>query len=259
MRRKKPQYSERAGKDRWLISYADFITLLLAFFVVMYSASSINNGKYEALANVLQQTFPQTLEKLDALSVEEATKFIDGIENKNNTVLADLLSHTDLQASSLMIKLNEEFKVLISDKKIHVKNSEDWLEIEIGSNMLFNTGSSFLNNDAEFIIRKLAQILMASTDNITIEGFTDNIPIHNTIYPSNWELSTDRASAVARAFISAGIEAKRLAVTGYGENFPLTDNKTENGRQQNRRIVIVVEKDNKRKKYLAILRDGEKE
>jgi len=259
MKRKKSQHSERAGKDRWLVSYADFITVLLAFFVVMYSASSIHNGKYEALTKVLHQTFPQTLENLSALSTKEATQFIESIENKSNVVIADLLGSVDAQAYSLMIKLNEEFKALISDKKIQLKNSEDWLEIEVGSNMLFKTGSSFLSNDAEFIIKKLAQILIVSTNTITIEGFTDDIPIYNTIYPSNWELSTDRASAVARAFISAGIEAKRLAVTGYGENFPIADNKTEIGRQQNRRIVIVVEKENKRKKYLAVLKDGDKE
>lgn len=261
--RKEERNNGRTGKDRWLVSYADFITLLFAFFVVMYSISSINNEKYRVFSYALGEAFPETFKKFGTISTTELAEFVSVLDGKKNAAFEEVVATSDasgkeggnFQDTNLKLKIKTQFKVLITDKKIRIKDSVDWLEIEVGSNILFNSGSSFLNNDAECIIKELAEILMTTDNTITIEGFTDDIPIYNTIYPSNWELSADRASAVARAFIVAGFKPERLAVTGYGDNFPIADNQTAEGRQQNRRIVIVVEKENKRKKYLAVPKD----
>ena len=104
-----------------------------------------------------------------------------------------------------MLNIEKQFKIAIQNKKIRLKESEKWLEVEAGSNILFKTASSFLNNEAEIMIEDLAKVLKNKNNTITIEGFTDNIPIHNSIYLSNWELSADRAESVASAFIAAGI------------------------------------------------------
>ena len=257
--KKTEEHSERIGKDRWLVSYADFITLLFAFFVVMYSVSSINNEKYHTLSEALNKAFPESVNNFGVLNKEKLDDVTTLLTVNKNKLAANWLPNTGellhnktgFQNGDLVLKLTDKFKELILDGKVLVKDSADWLEIQVGSNVLFNTASSFLNNDAEAMIKELADILVSTSNMISIEGFTDNVPIHNTVFPSNWELSADRAATVARAFIAAGIKSDRLAVIGYGENFPIADNKTAEGRQQNRRIVIVIEKENKRKDYLT--------
>ena len=246
---------ERIGKDRWLVSYADFITLLFAFFVVMYAISSVNEEKYQTFTHSLEKAFPNSYKSFSNIDPDKLMEIVSFLEDKQRisarALQKDMKSHGGFKDIDLMYTIKKQFKDLIVDKKIRLRESADWLEVEVGSNVLFSTGSAFLDNDAEMIVKNLAEVLKSTKNTITVEGFTDNIPIHNTIYPSNWELSADRAAAVASAFIAAGIEAKRLAVTGYGENFPIADNATAKGQKKNRRIIIVVEKENKRKKYLA--------
>ena len=248
---------ERAGRDRWLVSYADFMTLLCAFFVVMYALSSINTEKYEVYSKAISSSFPASLKKLQMLSNAELQKFISIVESsKDGSVIDDSKVQADpgsekLEENDLAKIIQNRFQYLIQAKKIKLKTSEDWFEVEVGSNLLFNSGGAFLNNESEIIITGLAEILKPMKHSITIEGFTDNVPISNPIYPSNWELSADRAASVARAFVAAGISESRLSITGYGENFPIADNNTTEGKQNNRRIVIVIEKENKRKNYLA--------
>lgn len=246
---------ERTGKDRWLVSYADFITLLFAFFVVMYAISSINSAKYREFVKSLEQVFPDRVENIKQLDLNKLLKIMPFIVAKHHdgedNLTKKLDSNGDFQDIELVLKLKKQLNSLVVKQNIQFRESTDWLEIEVGTNILFNTGSSFLNNDAELMLKQLATLLSHSKNTITIEGFTDNVPIHNTVYPSNWVLSADRAATVASAFIRAGIEPQRLAVVGYGENFPRANNDSELGRQQNRRIIIVVEKNNKRKQYLA--------
>jgi chemotaxis protein MotB len=227
----------------------------------MYAISSVNDEKYRTLSYALEQAFPDSYNKFSNIDQSKLAKIVSFMQN-NPTASVDALqdeikTHGEFQDTDLTLTIKKQFKDLIVNKKIRLRESDDWLEIEVGSNVLFDSGSSFLNDEAEKLIKELAAVLKNTKETITIEGFTDNVPIHNAIYPSNWELSADRAAAVVTAFTAAGIESRRLAITGYGENFPITDNTTVKGQKKNRRIIIVVEKNNKRKKYLEAFNNEE--
>lgn len=252
------ELKDRVGKDRWLVSYADFITLFFAFFVVMYAISSINYVKYRNFSKSLEAVFPEKFRKMSILHPDKIAEIVSFIEDNNNSTAHNLQEETETyrdhyQDIDLAFTLKKQFNSLIEDKKIRLRESADWLEIEVGSNLLFGVGSSFLNNEPELIIKNLATILQNNNNTITVEVFADNIPIHNNLYPSNWELSADRAAAVANALINDGVSSKRLTVTGYGENFSIADNDTLDGRTKNRRIIIFIEKENKRKNIYWIL------
>jgi chemotaxis protein MotB len=129
---------------------------------------------------------------------------------------------------------------LISDDLVSVRRMQSWLEVEIRTDVLFPSASAALVSDAVPIMTKLAHTLQPFPNPIRIEGYTDNLPINSDRFPSNWELSAARAASVARLFTSLAIDPKRLTVTGYGEFRPIADNKTAEGRDKNRRVVLVV-------------------
>ena len=155
---------ERAGRDRWLVSYADFMTLLCAFFVVMYALSSINTEKYEVYSKAISSSFPASLKKLQMLSNAELQKFISIVESsKDGSVIDDSKVQADpgsekLEENDLSKIIQNRFQYLIQAKKIKLKTSEDWFEVEVGSNLLFNSGGAFLNNESEIIITGLATL-----------------------------------------------------------------------------------------------------
>src|SRR5690606_31582360 len=140
---------------------------------------------------------------------------------------------------------------MIDEQLITIEQTKDWLEIEINSRMFFLPGTSALIREAEVIVNDIAKIIKRVPNPIVVEGFTDDTPISNEIYPSNWELSADRANSVLRSLITFGVHAERLSARGYGENFPIADNNTPGGRHKNRRVVILIESlDNSRWNHL---------
>jgi chemotaxis protein MotB len=132
---------------------------------------------------------------------------------------------------------------LIDKNMIVVRRKEDWLEIEIRTDILFPSGVALLTAPSDQVLENLATILAPFTNPLRVEGFTDNVPIATTQYPSNWELSAARAASVARLFASAGVDPARLGIVGWGEVRPLADNATVEGRNSNRRVLVVVMSD----------------
>lgn len=239
-----------SSRDRWLVSYADFITLLFAFFVVMYSISSLNEGKFKILSETLQKTFQDPLKGLEPLQPGALEKFMSNfgrekdyeptIQIKGEPDAKRQLAG-DLTLAEIESQMRERFKGLVDDQLISFNQTKDWLEIEINSKMFFLPGTSALIRESESIVGDIAKILKRIPNPVTVEGFTDNIPISNELYPSNWELSTDRANSVLRALVAFGVQSERLSARGFGDNFPIADNETANGREENRRVVILVE------------------
>ena len=259
MKLKHEKYLVKSDKDRWLISYADFITLLFAFFVVMYSISNVNQGKYKILSKTLDEVFKKPITSIEPLELSDIASFIGGVDNKetdapiNKTVNNpdDVNDYSQEIPLDLLIKeVKDKFKGLIDDGKVSLREEQNWLEIQINSSLLFQTGGSFLTTEAESLIKDLATMLKAFINPVTVEGFSDNVPIENAIYPSNWELSADRATRVVRALIDNGLHPARLSAVSYGSNFPIASNKTVEGRKQNRRVVFLIEKNNTRRSYL---------
>jgi len=244
-RRKKQEEPE--NHERWLVSYADFITLLFAFFVVMYSISSVNDGKYRVLSDTLIAAFNTPPKSVAPISVGKTTTS-DRVSLDTKVSLIDIKPIQTSKAQTLSkIKNNLEknFKTLINDKSVKVTQYDDWISVEMDASIIYTSGSSNLEIDAIPILQNLARILAPLSNEIEVEGHTDNIPIHNVFYPTNWELSAARAARVVNLFANSGVNPTRLTASGFGEFRPLVSNKTNKGRKTNRRVNVVIRSDKK--------------
>ena len=212
--------------DRWLVSYADFMTLLMAFFVVMYSISQVSEEKYRILTETFNEAF-------NLSGYSDAQPIRDSSSGNDANDVPEFFARITEQ-------LDKSFESLIEDEFITVTGDERWLQIELQSAILFGSGGAVLSRPAEAIIGELSAAMLAYNNVIRVEGFTDNVPIKNRLFSSNWELSTARATAVVRLMESQGVEPNRLAAVGYGEHQPVAKNDTEAGRARNRRIVLMV-------------------
>jgi len=250
MRRKRRQ-EEAHNHERWLVSYADFITLLFAFFVVMYSVSSVNAGKYKVLSDTLEGVFYATQKSLTPIQVGQQTSAppksdvptvqpFDNPDRKRDTDLGPETSHTMREIAD---KFVSSLKSLISEGLVSVNENGQWIELSLRNNLLFNSGDAIPVDAAFPLLDTIAGILKDYPNAILVEGFTDNIPIRSPLYPSNWELSAARSSAVVRLLSFGGVEAERMAAVGYGEFQPFARNDTADGRQRNRRVVLLIAKD----------------
>lgn len=229
---------EHENHERWLVSYADFITLLFAFFVVMYSISSINEGKYKILSDSLTGVFNQPDRAIKPIPV--------GDERPRTTEPDQSLVDEERELSapdsleSIANSVREAFGELIQSEQLRVSGNELWIEIELSSSLLFTSGDAVPNNAAFDIIEKVAKILSPFENPIHVEGFTDNQPIQTAQFPTNWELSTARAASIVRMLAMDGVNPSRMAAVGYGEFQPVADNGTAEGRGRNRRVVLVI-------------------
>ncbi len=241
-RRKRQRQQEHENHERWLVSYADFITLLFAFFVVMYSISSVNDGKYRVLSDTLVAAFKTPPKSLVPINVGK-TSTSDQIVKDNKVSLINvkpIKSNKSKSLNEVKNELNESLKSFINDKSIKITQTSNWISVEMDSSIIYTSGSSNLEIDAIPILQKLARILAPLSNEIEVEGHTDNIPIHNVFYPSNWELSAARSARVVNLFTNSGVNPERLSAIGYGQYRPLASNKTDSGRKKNRRVNVVI-------------------
>lgn len=215
---RRPSIETKINHERWLVSYADFITLLFAFFVVMYSVSHVNEQKYSTLATTLQSAFSSNFTPTEKVTIPTDQELADpaALAQELTQALNDFTSH------------------------IAVSGNEDWVEIELNAGLLFGLGKAELNPQAKEVLVPVANILAQYDNVIAIEGHTDNIPIRNPDFPNNWALSSARAVAVLDALSFQGIAPQRLSAIAFGEFRPLADNNTPEGRERNRRVVIRV-------------------
>ena len=238
-RRKREDETE--NHDRWLVSYADFITLLFAFFVVMYALSSVNEGKYRVLSNSMVSAFrnvavnssgqnivvmppPVPLPALTESKTPEAAKQKqrDKMRNAAKAIL-DVLAP------------------LVAQGKVRILETSRGVTIEINDSILFSPGQALLQPQLAKAMQSVAEVLVATDFPITIEGHTDNTPINSVQFPSNWELSAVRATTVLRLFADAGIAAERLTAIGYADTRPVEPNLLADGRARNRRVTILID------------------
>ena len=231
-------HEEHENHERWLVSYADFITLLFAFFVVMYSISSINEGKYKIFSDSMTGVFNQPDRAIKPIPVGELRPRT--IEPEREVVDDESPQSAPDSLVSIASSIRESFSDLIDSEQLRVSGNELWIEIELSSSLLFTSGDAIPNGAAFDIIEKVAKILAPYENPIHVEGFTDNLPIQTAQYPTNWELSTARAATIVRMLTLDGVSPGRLAAVGYGEFQPVADNATAEGRGRNRRVVLVI-------------------
>ncbi len=258
-RRKKQE--EHENHERWLVSYADFITLLFAFFVVMYSISSVNEGKYRVLSDAMITAFSAPSKSLEPIQIGDPIKApldmragvgLDSIKMPKIALPVEDQPALQVEERSMQTERDKKNMRAISDRimramsglidtdQIKVRRTDKWIEVEISSKILFQSGGALLQYEAVPVLVDLARILKEFPNSVRVEGFTDNLPISTETFPSNWELSAARAASVVHLFTDEGVDPRRLAAIGYGEYRPIADNSTPEGRIRNRRVVVFI-------------------
>jgi len=227
--RKKKEQGHGASSERWLISYADLITLLLIFFVVMYALSSIDAKKFESMA----------ISMANAMGGGQSVLPNPGASIPPGTSNPETSEANDLER--LRAQLQEYVDENGLSGNVTVRLEERGIVVSFQDVALFPLGSAELTATARVFIDQIGLILMGTTQFIRVEGHTDDLPINTREFPSNWELSSARANSVVQAMIrDLDFPQHRLSVTGYGEFRPQVPNDSMENRQQNRRVDIVV-------------------
>lgn len=232
MRKKK--HPEHVNHERWLVSYADFITLLFAFFVVMFATSQVDTQKVGRFTESFQKAvgidvFPENGKTMLGGNAAIAATTVNG---KGQEMLPMELE--ELRAT--FEKKTERAEM--TGVEVIVRRNE--LVLRLADNVVFDSGTDEIRGPARTVLSRIAADLKARHVAIRVEGHTDDRPIKNARFHSNWDLSTARATAVVADFIGARIEPERLSAAGYAEFHPLASNATAEGRAQNRRVDIIV-------------------
>src|SRR5476649_2422208 len=227
---------EPENHERWLISYADFITLLFAFFVVMYAISSVNIGKYKVFSDALGDAFG------GAGAARPINTQVPNLPIPN----PGLRRHTELlrKEKEHMTKLAQDLlstlAPLVKEGKVRVTQTSRGVSVEINASVLFDPGAAALTPESDQALRAVAVLLKEDSHDVQVEGHTDIQPISNSNFASNWELSAARSSAVVRLFIASGVQASRLTAVGHADNIPVAPNDTPEGRARNRRVAVTI-------------------
>jgi len=266
-RQKKQQAEAPENSERWLVSYADFITLLLGFFIILYSMSNADTEKYQKLAASLNGAFSGSqyllegflgdsliegfagdsqTEGIDGGSAESEQEKagegeqdgglgedIGGLSAAGIEALSMAQMKSDIEALASELNLGDSIVVVIDDLGIHIR---------IKDTVLFNSGKANINPSAEPIMEKIGLIIRALPNNyLRVEGHTDNVPINTSQFNSNWELGANRATNVTKLLIKkCGITPTKITALSHGEFRPIASNNTVEGRAQNRRVEILI-------------------
>ncbi len=270
MRRIRRHPEEHINHERWAIPYGDLLTLLLAFFVVMYSISSVNAGKYRVLSNSLYAAFrgqPRTLNPIQvghkrrgsgadirmsivqqAILKNQPRAYLtprpvaapNPLPAEKPKARAAAVKAADEALTRVANNVDRAMAALVKERQVVIRRRPDRIEVQFRSDILFPSGSARLSGHAVAVIRRLAASLAQFPNPIRVEGFTDNLPIRTVQFYSNWELSAARAGSVVHVLSSRGVAPGRLAVIGFGAQQPLASNATAAGRRSNRRVVVLI-------------------
>ncbi|MBI4754358.1 MAG: flagellar motor protein MotD [Betaproteobacteria bacterium] len=250
--RRRRHLEEPENLDRWMVSYADFVTLLLACFIVMYAVSSVSEGKYRVVSQALGTAFrnaappqvtiprpapPPVPPPVPAIVEPAPPPPLPGDPSKSERLRGETRDRMRGMANDVLNALGS----LVRDGQVRLTEGVQGIAIEINANVLFPPGEAKLEPQATEALRQVGVVLAQSSFHIIVEGHTDVTPIRNAVFASNWELSAVRASTVVRLFVDAGVAPHRLTAAGFGEFRPREDNGTAENRARNRRVAIMIE------------------
>jgi chemotaxis protein MotB len=251
MARKKHHEEGHVNHERWLVSYADMITLLMVLFVVLFAMGQTDKAKLDALRSSLQRAF-----SVEVLRGAEPTSLKGSSGASIIPPVVPLAITQEVMAVTgqttpdpKMVQALQEVRDALTQVpvpsdtsgSVDVGASREGIVISLTGNLLFDSGKSDLKPRGMTLMDTLAERLRTMPNDIRVEGHTDNIAIATPLYPSNWELSSARATTVARYLAEQGdIEPNRLSAAGYGEFHPIAPNDTREGRARNRRVDLVV-------------------
>lgn len=219
--------SSREGVDAWVMTYLDLITLLLTLFILLLSYAERGTGKYKEVTPVQIEAVKEEAREV----IKEEFKV-----SEPPSVIEDPISPLDIMQDDLQ----QKFATVGLSSGIEIIHKEGALDIQLSEKVLFSSGEASFNSRAAAVLRPLLDVLKDTDYTITVEGHTDNIPIYTERFPSNWELSSSRATSVVRYLIKEGIDPGRLKAVGYADTQPITDNNSAEGRARNRRVTLVI-------------------
>jgi chemotaxis protein MotB len=262
-KRQKKKKQEEEGVAPWLATYGDMITLVLTLFVLLYSFSSIDAVKWDRLVSSLSGTPFVAIQALDPSRIgpdsranedledttesendaaEEEEHEVEARPTDGNSSDADTVKE---QFDELYMKISEHIKNNQLETKLNVEKLDDFIILHITDSTLFSSGKAYIKPESKEMLHKVADLFAEYNSIIKIiriEGHTDNRPIHNDEFKSNWELSTTRAVNVLRYFLGiTDIENNKFCASGYGEYHPIATNDTKEGRSINRRVDFLIE------------------
>jgi chemotaxis protein MotB len=254
---RKKKHEDHVNHEAWAIPYGDLVTLLFALFTVMYAMSSVNEGKFRVLSDAMIAAFNGAPKSVRPVNLGEPEQGKGGdkpligitptalikIKGQENNPSPPAIAPLPDSAGSLIRmerEVQDAMRALIDAKLITVRRESMWLEIEINTDILFPSGSGAFSTAAEPVLDKLAEVLKPFPNPIRVEGHTDDRPIHTGPFPSNWELSAARAASVVHQFTKEGIDPLRLEIVGFGEFHPRQPNDSNEGRNANRRVAVLV-------------------
>ncbi len=245
MRRRRKYLDQRQSDnhERWLVSYADFITLLFAFFVVMYALSSLNEGKYRVLSESLIDAFGRKAPARVAPATPPLPPPLPRLRHMPPRPIirpADPQVRQREQMRNIAQDIRRVLAALVRNGQVKVTQSNRGISVEINASVLFASGQAQLRVQSERALQEVGRVLAQANQEIQVEGYSDDEPISTSQFPSNWELSAARASSVVRLFVDNGVAAPRLSVVGYGPNRPVSSNDTPAGRARNRRVTVLI-------------------
>ena len=238
MRRRRRIVADHDNHDRWLISYADFITLLFAFFVVMYAISAVSENKYRILANSLGDAFGKST--ADDAPVPQLAAVTLPPEVRQRTLKQQQAIEEQAHMTEVASNLLDVMAPLVKEGKVRVTQSRRGVSIEINANVLFEPGRAELEPQSLTVLRAVAEHLRSEPFNLEITGHTDVMPIRNSVFASNWELSAVRATSVVHLLADSGIAPARLFAIGREASKPIAPNDTAEGRARNRRVELMI-------------------
>ncbi len=264
-RRLRHNTSKNQHTERWLVSYADYMTIMFAFFMVMYAIAINKNEDFQILSDSLEQVFEKSAREqqqvgtgvngtgilTDRVSPEKDILYGESIrKDEQGPELLDGQSetsnidkkHLGKPLDSLLTKLQSALIDEIRDGEASLELHQDWLIIELSSGMLFSSGSAVAQQRAKEVVGLVRDIIAPVDNYIRVRGYTDNEGIRNEMFRSNWELSVARATSILVELESLGINPARMAIEGYGEYSPFASNDTEQGRAENRKVVVALSK-----------------
>jgi chemotaxis protein MotB len=225
VKKKESKEESHDNVERWMVSYADFVTLLFCFFTAMFAISNVDTNKLGKFVDSMRTAFNVTGAGANAFTI---------IEGVHVVMPSNVEIESDVR--NMLSALLKE-----SEGAIDVKSDSRGVVISVADKLFFETGSADIKDESKEVFDRLATALKKFPQMMRIEGHTDNVPIKNASYPSNWELSASRAINVAKYLIDAhGISPERLSTTGYAEFRPITSNDSPDGRAKNRRVDIVI-------------------
>jgi len=238
---------DEENHDRWLISYADFITLLFALFVVLYAMSKVDEAKYKVFGDSLNFAFgksillgkPGVIEPAQTVQSEQEL-LLKALVDKRNARLAEQQRKQNEAMQTMVSNLRQVMAPLVKSDMVNVTQTPRGVVLDINASALFELGEAALQRSAARTLATVAKVLEAGTEAIEVEGHTDDVPIFTPQFPSNWELSAARASSVVRLFIEQGVAAERLRAVGLASYRPIVSNDTAEGRARNRRVTVTI-------------------